>query len=53
MKDITLSDILLIAGFLLLVGGVAAYDWRLALIVGGVLLLAGGVAGMMRGANAG
>ena len=49
MKDITLSDILLIAGFLLLVGGVSAFDWRLALIVCGGLLLAGGVVGMARG----
>jgi hypothetical protein len=49
MKDITLSDVLLIAGFVLLLSGVAAYDWRLALIVCGVLLLAGGVAGMVRG----
>jgi len=49
MKDITLPDIMLVAGLLLLVGGVAAYDWRLALIVGGVLLLAGGALGMVRG----
>ena len=49
MKNITLPDILLIAGFLFLTGGIAAFDWRLALIVCGVLLLAGGVVGMARG----
>lgn len=49
MKDITLLDVLLIAGLILLVAGVAAYDWRAALIVCGALLLAGGADGMVRG----
>ena len=49
MKAVSLPDVLLVAGLLLLVSGIAAFDWRLALIVGGVLLLAGGVAGMVRG----
>ena len=49
MKAITLSDILLIVGLLLLVGGVSAFDWRLGLMVCGALLLAGGAVGMVRG----
>ena len=49
MKDIALPDIMLVAGLLLLVTGVAAFDWRLSLIVCGGLLLAGGIAGMLRG----
>ena len=49
MKEITLPDIMLIVGLVFLVAGVAAFDWRLALIVCGVLLLAGGVFGMARG----
>ena len=49
MKAVSLPDVLLVAGFVFLVGGIAAFDWRLALIVGGGLLLAGGIAGMLRG----
>ena len=50
MQKLTLTDGLLVGGLLLLAGGLAGYDWRLALIVCGILLLAGGVVGMVRGA---
>ena len=48
MKDITLPDIMLIIGFVLLVGGVSAFDWRLGLIVCGLVLLVGGVVGLLK-----
>jgi hypothetical protein len=37
------SDLLIIVGLSLLCGGLACYDWRLALIIGGVVLLALGL----------
>ena len=49
MKNFTLPDLMLVLGLVCLVGGVAAFDWRMALIVFGVLLLAGGVVGLTRG----
>lgn len=49
MKKITLPDVLAIAGLMLLITGVAAFDWRLALITCGVLLLAGGLFAMTVG----
>jgi hypothetical protein len=37
------SDVLIILGLGLLCGGLACYDWRLALVVGGAVLLALGL----------
>ena len=39
---VDLSDVMLVLGVILLGAGLAAYDWRLALVVLGVLLLIGG-----------
>lgn len=33
------SDLLILVGLGLLCGGLACYDWRLALVVGGAVLL--------------
>lgn len=33
-----LWDILLIAGFVMVVAGLACYDWRLSLVIGGTAL---------------
>lgn len=48
MKQSDVPDLLIIAGICLLCAGVAAYDWRLALVVCGVLLLAIGFYGAFR-----
>lgn len=48
MKRIDGSDVLTIIGLALLCGGLAAYDWRLALIACGLVLLLLGLAGAMR-----
>jgi hypothetical protein len=42
------SDLLIIFGLALLCGGLACYDWRLALVVGGAVLLALGLAVAVR-----
>jgi hypothetical protein len=36
---VTASDVLLVVGALLLVGGIAAFSWRVAMIVAGILCL--------------
>lgn len=47
-KRIDESDVMTICGLALLCGGLAAYDWRLALIVCGLILLVIGLAGATR-----
>lgn len=42
------SDVLVVVGLALLCGGLAAYDWRIAIIVCGVLLLAIGLTALLR-----
>jgi len=39
MKRIDLVDVIVFVGLGLLAGGLAAYDWRLALVVCGAVLL--------------
>lgn len=48
IKRIDGSDVLTIIGLALLCGGLAAFDWRLALIACGLVLLLLGLAGAMR-----
>lgn len=48
MKRIDGSDVMTIIGLALLCGGLAAFDWRLALVACGLVLLALGLAGAMR-----
>lgn len=48
IKRIDGSDVLTIIGMLLLCGGLATFDWRLALIACGLVLLLLGLAGAMR-----
>ena len=48
MKRIDGSDVMTILGLALLCGGMAAFDWRLALIACGLVLLLLGLAGAMR-----
>ena len=45
MKRIDGSDVMTIIGLALLCGGLAAFDWRLALIACGLVLLLLGLAG--------
>ena len=47
MKRIDGSDVMTILGLALLCGGLAAFDWRLALIACGVVLLALGLIGVI------
>lgn len=49
MKRVDLSDALIVVGLAMLGGGLAAYDWRVALIVCGVILLAIGLFVVLRG----
>ena len=42
------SDLLILLGLALLCGGLAFYDWRLALVVGGAVLLALGLTAAVR-----
>ncbi len=46
---IDLQDVLVVVGLAMLAGGLAAFDWRLALVVCGAVLLAVGLTGAMRG----
>lgn len=48
MKRLDGSDVLTIFGLALLCGGLAAYDWRLALIACGLVLLGLGLAGAIK-----
>lgn len=48
MKQVDLSDAMVMLGLALLAGGLAAYDWRLALVVCGLILLVVGLVGAMR-----
>lgn len=48
MKRIDGSDVMTILGLALLCGGLAAFDWRLALIACGLVLLLLGLAGALR-----
>lgn len=48
MNQSDVPDILIVVGIILLSGGLAAYDWRLALVVCGVILLAIGLAGALK-----
>ena len=48
----TISDLLLLAGSLLVVSGVGAWDWRAGLVVGGVVALTFGVVLAIGGGNA-
>jgi hypothetical protein len=43
--DIDAFDLMTVIGLALLCGGLAAYDWRLALIACGLVLLVLGLAG--------
>lgn len=47
MKQIDGSDVLTVIGLAVLCGGLAAYDWRLALIACGLVLLALGLIGVI------
>lgn len=49
MRRIDAADALIVWGVILLGAGLAAYDWRLALVVIGVISLALGIAGAVRG----
>ena len=49
MKAVALPDVLIVVGSVFVAAGLAAYDWRLALIACGGLLLAGGIVGILRG----
>jgi len=49
MTTITLPDMMAVAGFIALISGIAAFDWRVALFAAGLLLLIGGIVGMVRG----
>lgn len=48
MKEDAVPDLMIVLGLALLAGGLAAYDWRLALVVCGLVLLLLGLAGAMR-----
>lgn len=48
MKRVDGSDVMTSIGLALLCGGLAAFDWRLALIACGLVLLLLGLAGAMR-----
>ena len=48
MKRVDGSDVMTIFGLALLCGGLAAFDWRLALIACGLVLLVLGLAGAVR-----
>ena len=50
VKRVTGTDGLVAVGLVMLAVGIAAYDWRIALIVCGGLLAALGIAGSIRGA---
>jgi hypothetical protein len=47
------SDLLLLAGSLLVVSGVGAYDWRAGLVAGGAAALTFGVVFALGGGDAG
>ena len=49
MKRFDVNDILWLAGLVLLLVGLAYYDWRIAAIVAGVILLTLGIIGSVRG----
>lgn len=44
-----MRDVVFMIGFGMLVAGLLAWDWRVALVVGGVVLMAVSLAGAMRG----
>lgn len=48
MSKFDLSDVVFLVGLVLLAIGLAAYDWRLALVVCGALLLILGLWGTYR-----
>ena len=48
MKRIDGSDVLTVIGLVLLCGGLAAFDWRLALVACGLVLLLLGLMGALR-----
>ena len=48
MRDIDLGDILGAVGLAMIAGGLAAWDWRVALVVVGAILLALALAGAVR-----
>ena len=51
MKRIDASDVMTIIGLALLCGGLAAFDWRLALVACGMVLLVLGLAGALKRAG--
>lgn len=51
MKAVDLSDVMVALGLVMIAGGLAAYDWRVALVVCGALLLAIGLAIIRRQAR--
>ena len=51
MKRIDGSDVLTIIGLVLLCGGLAAFDWRLAVIACGLVLLVLGLMGALKRAG--
>ena len=48
MNEIDVGDVVGVLGLGFIAGGLAAYDWRLALVVVGVILLGLAVAGAWR-----
>lgn len=44
-----MRDVVFMIGFGMLVAGLLAWDWRVALVVGGVVLMAVSLAGAWRG----
>lgn len=48
MRNLDMSDLVGLVGLAMIAGGLAAYDWRLALVVVGTILLAIVLAGAWR-----
>lgn len=48
MKRVDLADLVVVVGLALLAGGLAAFDWRVAMVSVGLVLLVLGLAGAVR-----